>query len=178
MLIGKSLADGAIADFRINGRVRHRAREARAVGDGLFGYFLLRNFEPYRTLAVEQNKLNLEAREIVRRAASTPVMAERADQKPFAHILYRGAYDQPRERVEAATPSVLPPMAGSLLPCNRLGLAQWLFADDQPLTARVAVNRVWQEIFGVGLVRTAEDFGSQGEPPANTSTTRLAGRRF
>ncbi len=93
-------------------------------------------------------------------------MQERTDQKPFAHTLYRGAYDQPRERVEAATPSILPPMAASL-PRNRLGLAQWLFADDQPLTARVAVNRMWQEIFGVGLVSTAEDFGSQGEPPSN-----------
>jgi hypothetical protein len=165
LVLGKSLADGAIADFRIIGRLATEA-EVHLMGDGPFGYFLLREFEPYRALAAEQNKLNIEAKEISRHAATTPVMAERADQKAFAHILFRGAYDQPGERVEAATPTVLPPMAASL-PRNRLGLAQWLFAEDQPLTARVAVNRMWQEIFGVGLVRTAEDFGSQGEPPSH-----------
>jgi mono/diheme cytochrome c family protein len=174
LILGKSLADGAIADFRIIGRVATEA-EVRFLSDGpapengpdrLLAYFLLREFEPYRTLAAEQNKLNLEAKEIVRHAATTPVMAERTDQKPFAHILYRGAYDQPRDRVEASTPTVLPPMAAAL-PRNRLGLAQWLFTEDQPLTARVVVNRMWQEIFGVGLVRTADDFGSQGEPPTH-----------
>src|SRR3984885_1931096 len=95
-----------------------------------------------------------------------PVIVERTDQKPFAHVLYRGAYDQPRERVEASTPTVLPPMAAAL-PRNRLGLAKWLFTPDQPLTARVAVNRMWQEIFGTGIVKTVDDFGSQGEPPSH-----------
>jgi hypothetical protein len=165
LVLGKSLADGAIASFRIAGRVLSEAK-ARALTEGRFGYFLLREFEPYRALALEQDKLNHDAKEILRHAATTPVMQERTDQKPFAHVLYRGAYDQPRDRVEANTPSVLPPMAASL-PRNRLGLAQWLFASDQPLTARVAVNRMWQEIFGVGLVKTADDFGSQGEPPSN-----------
>jgi hypothetical protein len=164
IVLGRSLQDGAIADFRIVDRVVTEA-EAGLINDPS-GHFLLREFEPYRALAAEQDKLNLEAKEIERHAATTPVMQERTDQKPFAHTLYRGAYDQPRERVEAATPSVLPPMAASL-PRNRLGLAQWLFSEDQPLTARVAVNRMWQEIFGAGLVRTTEDFGSQGEPPSN-----------
>jgi mono/diheme cytochrome c family protein len=165
LILGKSLVDGAIADFRIVGRVATEA-ETGLLSDGPLGYFLLREFEPYRALAAEQNKLNLEAKEIASHAATTPVMQERTDQKPFAHTLYRGAYDQPRDRVDAGTPSVLPPMAAAL-PRNRLGLAQWLFSEDQPLTARVAVNRMWQEIFGVGLVRTADDFGSQGEPPSN-----------
>jgi mono/diheme cytochrome c family protein len=194
LILGKSLVDGAIADFRIIGRVVTEAEVAQLSESGadalvrarppgravvveapapvanpdqpLFAYFLLREFEPYRKLAAEQNKLNLEAKEIALHSATTPVMMERTDQKPFAHVLYRGAYDQPRERVDASTPTVLPPMAAAL-PRNRLGLAQWLFTADQPLTARVAVNRMWQEIFGIGLVRTADDFGSQGEPPSN-----------
>ncbi len=165
LVLGKSLAGGAVADFRIVERVASEA-EARAWSDGAFGVYLLRELDPYRALAAEQEKLNREAKEIVKHAATTPVMEERTDQKPFAHTLYRGAYDQPRERVEAATPSALPPMAASL-PRNRLGLAQWLFSEGQPLTARVAVNRMWQEIFGIGLVRTPDDFGSQGEAPSN-----------
>jgi hypothetical protein len=93
-------------------------------------------------------------------------MEERASEAPSAYTLYRGAYDQKRDRVEANTPAALPPM-GSNLPRNRLGFARWLFTEDQPLTARVAVNRMWQEIFGTGIVKTADDFGSQGEPPSH-----------
>ncbi|MBL8223422.1 MAG: DUF1553 domain-containing protein, partial [Bryobacterales bacterium] len=93
-------------------------------------------------------------------------MQERASSKPEAHVLYRGAYDQRRDRVEAKTPSVLPPMPADL-PRNRLGFAQWLFRPEHPLTARVTVNRIWQEVFGTGLVKTADDFGSQGEPPSH-----------
>ncbi len=114
----------------------------------------------------ELQKLELERRAIRRRGAVTLVMEERTDQKPFAHRLYRGMYDQPREKLDANTPSVLPPMPPSL-PRNRLGLAQWLVSADNPLTARVTVNRFWQEVFGTGLVKTVEDFGSQGEPPVN-----------
>jgi hypothetical protein len=70
------------------------------------------------------------------------------------------------ERVTAATPSHLPAFPSGL-PKNRLGLARWLVNPDNPLTARVAVNRLWQSVFGVGLVRTAEDFGSRGEWPSH-----------
>jgi hypothetical protein len=82
------------------------------------------------------------------------------------HVLVRGAYDQPGEKVEPGVPAVLPAVPEGL-PRNRLGLARWLVDPANPLTARVAVNRLWQMDFGVGLVKTVEDFGSQGEWPSN-----------
>ena len=93
-------------------------------------------------------------------------MNERLDAEPEAHVLYRGMYDQPRERVLAGVPSVLPPMAESS-PRNRLGLAHWLVNEDNPLTSRVTVNRYWQQVFGTGLVTTSEDFGAQGDTPTH-----------
>jgi len=80
-------------------------------------------------------------------------------------LLEKGAYDKPTTtKVSFAVPASLPPMAQNA-PKNRLGLAQWIVSRDNPLTARVTVNRFWQAFFGVGLVKTAEDFGVQGEVP-------------
>jgi hypothetical protein len=80
--------------------------------------------------------------------------------------LQRGAYDRPGERVDPGTPAALPPLPAGA-PANRLALAQWLAHRSNPLTARVAVNRFWQMYFGTGLVKTVEDFGSQGEWPTH-----------
>ncbi|HEY3740180.1 MAG TPA: DUF1553 domain-containing protein [Bryobacteraceae bacterium] len=81
-----------------------------------------------------------------------------------AHILKRGAYDAPGDPVSAATPKFLTPFKAGW-PANRLGLARWLVDRGNPLTARVTVNRFWQMFFGIGLVKTTEDFGSQGDWP-------------
>jgi hypothetical protein len=81
-------------------------------------------------------------------------------------ILVRGAYDHPGEKVEPGVPASLPPLPPGA-PKNRLGLAQWLVDRNNPLTARVAVNRFWQMYFGTGLVKTVEDFGSQGNWPSD-----------
>jgi hypothetical protein len=81
-----------------------------------------------------------------------------------SHILLRGEYLNPGEKVSFATPKFLPPMSDSM-PKNRLGFARWLTSEEQPLMARVHVNRVWQSFFGVGIVKTAEDFGIQSEYP-------------
>lgn len=79
-------------------------------------------------------------------------------------VLQRGAYDKPGEKVMPAAPAFLPPLRRAW-PNNRLGLARWLVDSSNPLTARVTVNRFWQMYFGDGLVKTVEDFGSQGEWP-------------
>ena len=81
-------------------------------------------------------------------------------------VLNRGAYDAPGEKVEPGVPAFLPPMPAGA-PANRLGLAQWMTSPGHPLTSRVTVNRFWYQYFGVGLVKTLEDFGFQGELPSN-----------
>lgn len=83
-----------------------------------------------------------------------------------AHVLLRGNYDAPGEKVFPSTPSSILAFPKTL-PKNRYGLAQWLTHPDHPLTARVAVNRYWQNFFGTGLVKTTEDFGNQGELPSH-----------
>ena len=120
----------------------------------------------YRRLLIRKQEIELEWREVRRRGSVTHVMQERSDSEAAAHVLERGMYDQPRERVVAGTPAALPPMAESL-PRNRLGLAKWLIDDGNPLTSRVTVNRFWQQVFGAGLVTTSEDFGAQGETPSH-----------
>ncbi len=81
------------------------------------------------------------------------------------HILHRGQYNEPGKKVEPGVPAILPGMKKNK--SNRLGFAQWLVDPDHPLTARVAVNRYWQRIFGLGLVKTSEDFGVRGELPSH-----------
>jgi hypothetical protein len=83
-------------------------------------------------------------------------------------VMLRGAYDKPGEKVTRATPGFLPPLtvADGAVP-NRLDLAKWLLLPEQPLVARVAANRLWQQFFGTGLVKTSEDFGQQGEAPSH-----------
>ena len=103
---------------------------------------------------------------LVQAIPATLVMKERTELRP-AHILVRGVYDQPGELVERSTPSFLPAMSEKAGRKTRLDLSQWLVDPSHPLTARVAVNRFWQQLFGVGLVKTSEDFGAQGEPPSH-----------
>ncbi|MDZ4799435.1 MAG: DUF1553 domain-containing protein [Bryobacteraceae bacterium] len=162
---GKPNIHASVSNFRMVNREVTESEIAILGGDGLTWY-LVNNDEAFKKLVEAQDKLNESVHEIVARGSITLVMQERTDQTPYANLLFRGAYDQKRQRVEAATPSVLPPMATNQ-PRNRLGFARWLFAPEHPLTARVAVNRMWQEVFGVGLVKTADDFGSQGEPPSH-----------
>lgn len=93
------------------------------------------------------------------------VMREMETPRP-THILTRGQYDAPAEQVAPGVPGVFPPLAAGS-PVSRLGFAQWLVDPRHPLTARVAVNRIWQMYFGTGIVKTTEDFGAQGDAPSH-----------
>jgi len=186
LMMGRGLPDGAISDFRVFTRAvsesevrlltewpaiqtalaMNSEKLTDAARAALDTWFVTKSYAPYQALAKEQNELNAKAALIEKRGATSLVMEERTDAQPRAWVLYRGAYDQRRDEVGADTPAILPPMT-STMPRNRLGLAQWLFTDNNPTTARVAVNRMWSEIFGTGIVKTAEDFGSQGEPPTH-----------
>ncbi len=122
--------------------------------------------EPSLTVAAQLDRLLGEEAALRARGGITLVMEEKKDSEPFAHILNRGEYAQPGEKVPAATLSALPPLAPDA-PRNRLGLAQWLVDARNPLTARVTVNRAWQYLFGTGLVESAGDFGIMGAQPSH-----------
>jgi mono/diheme cytochrome c family protein len=98
---------------------------------------------------------------------STLVMKEKPSfERPSYEVRVRGAFTSRGERVFAGTPGALHPMRDDQ-PVNRLGLARWLVDDRNPLVARVTMNRLWEQVFGRGLVETSEDFGSQGSPPSH-----------
>ena len=147
-------------------REKHPDALADAEREALRLYYLSVKDEQYRGLVARSEAIEREWREMRRRGGVTHVMNERTDSEAAAHVLDRGMYDQPLDRVAAGTPAALPPMEESW-PRNRLGLARWLVDDGNPLTSRVTVNRFWQQLFGTGLVTTSEDFGAQGDPPTH-----------
>lgn len=107
-----------------------------------------------------------KARAALEKSFPTAMVMQEMPSPRVTHVLMRGEYDKKGEKVTAGVPSFLPPLPAGA-PSNRLGLARWLVSREHPLTARVIVNRYWQMIFGTGLVKTAEDFGSQGELPSH-----------
>ncbi len=182
----QSRVDGvALADLRVYARnlpgqdVERIARTTRAIWlasrpaaersdaekNELFDWWLVTLDQPYLDLAAKVRTLESEQSAIKSRATIAHVMQEKAE-APMAYLLFRGDYDKRRDPVTPATPSALPALPDDY-PRNRLGLAQWLLRPEHPLTARVTVNRFWQELFGTGLVRTSGDFGVSGELPSH-----------
>ncbi|MBY0506224.1 MAG: DUF1553 domain-containing protein [Bryobacteraceae bacterium] len=119
--------------------------------------------EAWKKERAELKKLEDERAKYLETVSTVMVMQESASARQ-AYVLKRGAYDQHGEPVSPAIPSALPGWRDEW-PKNRLGLAKWIVSRENPLTARVTVNRYWQMLFGTGLVKTVEDFGSQGEWP-------------
>ena len=119
----------------------------------------------FRSARKQRDDIAAERKRVADSVSTVMVMEEMPRPRP-TFVLRRGEYDKPDEQVSPGLPASLgAPSPG--LPANRLGLAQWLVSRDHPLTSRVAVNRFWQMLFGAGLVRTVEDFGSQGQPPTH-----------
>jgi hypothetical protein len=168
---GEKLEPGQVASLfqldpvaQLSGIEKRRGVEESFLSQVFFrdhdpGYQALRKAE---ATAASQLKA-FEASKITR----VSIMQE-MDEPRETWLLHRGAYDQPdkSQKLSPLVPAALPPMPEDL-PRNRLGLARWLLLPEHPLTARVAVNRYWQMLFGAGLVRTPEDFGSQGMPPSH-----------
>lgn len=106
----------------------------------------------------------------------TMILRDRAQPRE-TFILIRGAYDKFGDKVTHGVPAILPALSADAAP-NRLALARWIVSPDHPLTARVTVNRYWQLFFGNGLVKTAEDFGVQGEKPSHPELLDWLAREF
>jgi hypothetical protein len=186
------LKDGRLDDLRIYNRALaplevQQLFDGHALSDALAARdpALLR---PYYLAALSENAARARAErcEAVKNyfaardsVEEVSVMEELPQPRP-AYILARGRYDAPKtedRRVGRATPAVLPPFpAGSAE--NRLGLGQWLIEPNHPLTARVAVNRFWQMLFGRGIVATTENFGVQGAPPSHPELLDWLARDF
>ncbi len=121
--------------------------------------------EAIRQLTARANSVRDELDALVERIPTTMVMREMPSPRP-THVLIRGQYDQHGPRVGSGVPVAIAPWPAGRK-ADRLGLASWLADPANPLTARVAVNRDWQMLFGTGLVKTVDDFGAQGEPPSH-----------
>ena len=123
--------------------------------------------EPTAGIARELTAAETERAAVQKEIASTPILRDLpADKQRVTRIHQRGNFLDPGETVTPALPATFGPLPAGA-PLNRLGLAQWLVSRDNPLTARVAVNRVWSRLFGAGLVETEEDFGTQGSMPTH-----------
>ena len=165
----RQLSDQEVASLMNLSALRSYLARPDSNGDlspALHEHYLAEFDEPFRAAFAKVAALKAEQDQIRGRSPVTHVQRERSDRQPMAAILMRGAYDKPGEMVEAAVPAALHKLPVGA-PQNRLGLAQWLVDPSNALTARVTVNRFWQEVFGQGIVVTSEDFGVMGTPPSH-----------
>ena len=165
---GRTLSAGEVVALAAGDRAlelvsRPVAQRSDAERNELFDYWLA-SFDAVNK-ELKAHIAAFEREEAALKSAGTiaHVMQEKGE-PAMAYILFRGEYDKRRDQVKPETPAALPAMPADF-PANRLGFARWLLRPEHPLTARVTVNRFWQEVFGTGIVRTAGDFGVSGELP-------------
>jgi hypothetical protein len=138
--------------------------------EALLRFYLARVAQPVNE-EIAQRRIAWEAAKTLRAAADSAIPGTfvfRDEEKPRdTFIAMRGSYNKLGDKVEPTTPAAFHPLKKTGARATRLDLAQWLVAPENPMTARVTVNRFWQQVFGIGLVKTSHDFGSQGEPPSH-----------
>jgi hypothetical protein len=139
--------------------------QKKLIRDYFLEHVYLQSRSIFQPLHQEIAALEKEKKDVEAAIPVTMVMAD-LPQPRDSYLLIRGQYDKRGEKVSPGVPQVLPPMPKDAPP-NRLGLARWLVDPGHPLTSRVAVNRFWQQFFGRGIVKTSEDFGTQGEWPSH-----------
>jgi hypothetical protein len=139
--------------------------QKKQLRDYFIEYAYTKTRSSFEALHKQLADIEKERQTVTATIPATLVSKELSQPRP-AYILQRGEYDRRKEQVGRDTPGFLPPLPKDA-PKNRLTFARWLVSHENPLTARVAVNRLWQQVFGTGLVKTAEDFGSQGERPSH-----------
>jgi hypothetical protein len=174
----RQLSEAEVADLARLGAVERAlavpaAKRTAEQRDAITRAYLERTDATFRKLAADLAGCQSKRDALDGEIPTTMVMQER--EKPRdTFMLIRGQYDKPGDKVTPGTPDCLPPLpegartgGGAAAPPNRLTLARWLVSPTHPLTARVAVNRLWQMVFGTGIVKTVEDFGTQGERPSH-----------
>ncbi len=193
--IGERMRDhgfknGLVDDFRVFGRelspleVRETFEPgtiratlaAKQPAELVGGYVAAALDEPSRTKRKALEEARRARDDLAEQPPEIMVMRDLAAPKT-AYVLDRGEYDKRREPVAPDTPAALPPFPADA-PRNRLGLARWLIAPEHPLLARVTVNRLWQSLFGLGLVQSPEDLGSQSTQPEYREVLDLLAWKF
>ncbi|HEY3914804.1 MAG TPA: DUF1553 domain-containing protein [Verrucomicrobiae bacterium] len=160
----KALGTADIARLALAGL----ARESEMVKgkSRLHDLYLIGYDAPAQKLQTELARLETRQDVLRARGGTTLIMQEKADSKPKAYVLLRGNYMTKGDEVFPVTPAALPPMTADE-PRNRLGLARWIMSRQDPLVARVTVNRLWSQLFGEGIVETTSDFGVMGARPTD-----------
>jgi hypothetical protein len=160
-----SLKGGGLSDSLKTALQTEPAKRSAAQRSEVEKFYLANTQNPVRQAETRLTDLRKNLKDTTDAQHSSMVMREVPKPRP-AFVLNRGEYDKPAEEVSRALPAVLPPLPEGASN-DRLGLARWLVSGEHPLTARVWVNRAWERIFGTGIVKTTENFGSQAEWPSH-----------